>query len=285
MDPLDPALLRTFLAFVDSGTLARASAIVGRTPSAVTAQMQRLEAAVGEPLFQPQGRGRALTAAGQELAGHARRILAAHRAALLGLRGIRAEGSLSVATTQDFADHGMARLLRLFARTHPRVRLNLRVGRSAELARAFEEGGIDVLVAMRAAALADEAAVLHEPMVWLAAADGPAMADDELPLALLDPPCGFRDAALSALDREGRRYRIAASSQSLSGLRAAVAAGIAVTLRTARWRGDGLVSADGLPAVPDAVFSVRVRADAPPMAGDFADLLAEGLPEGVGQGG
>lgn len=283
MDPLDPALLRTFLAFVDSGTLARASAIVGRTPSAVTAQMQRLEAAVGEPLFQPQGRGRALTAAGQELAGHARHILAAHRAALLGLKGIRAEGALSVATTQDFADHGMARLLRLFARTHPRVRLNLRVGRSAELARAFEEGGIDVLVAMRAAPLPDEAAVLHEPMVWLAAADGPAAGGpasdgDELPLALLDPPCGFRDAALSALDRAGRRYRIAAASQSLSGLRAAVAAGIAVTLRTARWQGDGLAPTAGLPAVPDAVFAVRVRPDAPPMAGDFADLLAEGLP-------
>ncbi|RVA77584.1 LysR family transcriptional regulator, partial [Mesorhizobium sp. M7A.F.Ca.CA.001.08.2.1] len=42
METLDPDLLRTFLAFVDSGSLAQAAASIGRSPSAVTAQMQRL---------------------------------------------------------------------------------------------------------------------------------------------------------------------------------------------------------------------------------------------------
>ena len=56
---IDPELLRTFLAFVDGGSLARAAAIVGRSPSAVTAQMQRLEESVGEPLLAAAGRGRA----------------------------------------------------------------------------------------------------------------------------------------------------------------------------------------------------------------------------------
>ncbi|MGQ9369286.1 LysR substrate-binding domain-containing protein [Azospirillum sp. ST 5-10] len=280
MDHLDPSLLRTFLAFVDSGSLSRASAVVGRSPSAVTAQMQRLEEAVGEPLVLPSGRGRTLTPAGQELAGHARRILAAHRAALLSLKGSRAEGRLAIATTQDFAEHGLAPLLRLFAATHPRVRLNLRVGRSAELGRAFAAGESDVLVAMRAAPGADEVAVVREPMVWLAGGDGPAAPDDEVPLALLDPPCGFRDAALSALDRAGRRYRIVATSQSLSGLRTAVAAGLAVTVRTPRWSRDGVGPAPpalGLPELEDAAFAIRVRPDAVPMAHDLGRLLAEGL--------
>src|SRR3954447_992304 len=48
MDMLDPDLLRTFLAFVDGGSLARAATTVARSPSAVTAQMQRLEEIVGE---------------------------------------------------------------------------------------------------------------------------------------------------------------------------------------------------------------------------------------------
>ncbi|RWD18380.1 MAG: LysR family transcriptional regulator, partial [Mesorhizobium sp.] len=43
MQVLDPDLLRTFLAFVDGGSLANAASVVGRSPSAVTAQMQRLE--------------------------------------------------------------------------------------------------------------------------------------------------------------------------------------------------------------------------------------------------
>lgn len=280
MQHLDPDLLRTFLAFVDSGTLARAATAVGRSASAVTAQMQRLEEIVGEPLFLPAGRGRALTATGQELAGHARRILEAHRAALLSLKGSRAEGRLTVATTQDFAEHGLAPLLRLFAGTHARVRLNLRVGRSAELTQAFEAGDVDLLIAMRLKPSPDEVAVLREPMVWLAGEPGLLRPEEELPLALLDPPCGFRDAALSALDRAGRGYRIAATSQSLSGLRAAVGAGIAVTLRTARWCGGGIVAAPaglGLPDAGEAAFAIRVRSGALPIAQDLGLLLGDGL--------
>lgn len=284
MQHLDPDLLRTFLAFVDSGSLGRAAAIVGRSPSAVTTQMQRLEEIIGEPLFQPAGRGRALTTTGQELAGHARRILEVHRAALLSLKGGRAEGRLTLATTQDFAEQGLAPQLRLFAQTHPRLRLNLRVGRSAELAQAFEGGEIDVLITMRLKPFPDEVAVLREPMVWLAAPDGLVQRDEELPLALLDPPCGFREAALSALERAGRGYRIAATSQSLSGLKSAVAAGIAVTLRTARWCGPGIAVAPpdlGLPEMPpdlgEAAFSIRVRAGASPAAQDLGLLLEDGL--------
>ncbi|WP_292174881.1 LysR family transcriptional regulator, partial [Mesorhizobium sp.] len=78
MQTLDPDLLKTFLAFVDGGSLAKAASTVGRSPSAVTAQMQRLEEIVGEPLLAPQGRGRGLTPAGEDLVGHARRILAVH---------------------------------------------------------------------------------------------------------------------------------------------------------------------------------------------------------------
>lgn len=280
MRHLDPDLLRTFLAFADSGSLGRAASIVGRSPSAVTTQMQRLEELIGEPLFVPAGRGRVLTTTGQELAGHARRILEAHRAALLSLKGSRAEGRLTLATTQDFAEHGLAPLLRLFAETHARLRLNLRVGRSVELAQAFEGGEIDVLITMRLKPSPDEVAVIREPMVWLAGADGLVRRDDELPLALLDPPCGFREAALSALDRAGRSYRIAATSQSLSGLKSAVAAGVALTLRTARWCGPGIALAPAdlaMPEVGEASFCIRVRPGASPAAHDLGLLLEDGL--------
>ncbi|RVM00498.1 LysR family transcriptional regulator, partial [Sinorhizobium meliloti] len=87
MNPIDPELLRTFLAFAEGGSLARAAMAVNRSPSAVTAQMQRLEALIGERLLAPAGRGRVLTPVGEELAAHARRILDAHRDAWLSLRG------------------------------------------------------------------------------------------------------------------------------------------------------------------------------------------------------
>lgn len=280
MHLIDPELFRTFLAFVDAGSLAQAAAVVGRSPSAVTAQMQRLEDVVGEPLLAPAGRGRVLTPAGEDLVIHARRILDANREAWLSLKGAKADGRVSVGATQDFADSVLPDLLRTFARTHARVRVELRVGRSVELTKAFDEGAIDVLVAMRHGPETNEIGLVREPMIWLGAARGLAVAEPELPLALLDPPCGFRTAAISALEKAHRPYRIAATSATLSGLRAAVRGGIAITLRTARWIGEDVVevpSTFGLPELPEAEFSVRLRpdSDAPAMA--LADLLCDTL--------
>jgi DNA-binding transcriptional LysR family regulator len=272
METLDPDLLRTFLAFVDSGSLAQAAASVGRSPSAVTAQMQRLEEIVGEPLLAPQGRGRGLTPAGEDLVGHARRILAAHREAWLALKGARAAGRVAIGTTQDFADSGLPDLLRAFAVSHPRVRIELRVGRSAELAQALQSGGLDLAIVMRQAAAPDEVGVLREPMIWLCSQKGLASRQEELPLALLDPYCGFREAALAALD--------AAGSASLAGLRTAVNAGVALTLRTARFAHSGIVEAPrelGLPQVPMAEFAIRLRAGSDGPAGDLAALLGGNL--------
>ncbi|RVD24993.1 LysR substrate-binding domain-containing protein, partial [Mesorhizobium sp. M4B.F.Ca.ET.017.02.2.1] len=190
MQTLDPDLLKTFLAFVDGGSLAKAASTVGRSPSAVTAQMQRLEEIVGEPLLAPQGRGRGLTPAGEDLVGHARRILAVHTEAWLALKGARADGRLAVGTTQDFADRGLPELLRAFAVSHPRVRIELRVGRSIELGQALQAGDLDLAITMRQSPGPDEVAVIGEPMLWLCSQKGLAAREDVLPLALLDPQCG-----------------------------------------------------------------------------------------------
>ncbi|MCY1292509.1 HTH-type transcriptional regulator HdfR [compost metagenome] len=281
MQAFDPDLLRTFLAFAEGGSLAHAAAAVCRTASAVTAQMQRLEAMVGEPLLAQSGRGRVLTPAGEELLVHARRILEVHRDAWLSLKGAKADGRLTLGCTQDFADSNLPDLLRLFGRTHPRVRLDLRVGRSRELTATYDQGAVDVLIVMRDGAQPDEIAILSEPMLWLSASADPVPAGGELPIAVLDPPCGFRSAATSALDDVGRAYRIAATSPSLSGLRAAVRSGIAITARTARFIGEGVAVAPqalSLPALPKAEFSLRLKPKADKAASSLAMLLAEGLP-------
>jgi DNA-binding transcriptional LysR family regulator len=287
MQLLDPDLLRTFLAFVDGGSLAQAASMVGRSPSAVTAQMQRLEEIVGEPLLMPQGRGRGLTPAGEDLVGHARHILSVHSEAWLALKGARADGRVAIETTQDFADSGLPDLLRAFAASHPRVRIELRVGRSVELAQALQFGVLDLAIAMRQFPTPDEVDVIREPMVWLCSQKGLASRQDDVPLALLDPRCGFRDAAIATLDAAGRHYRIAATSASLAGLRTAVNAGIALTLRTARFAHSGIVRAPrdlGLPPVPIAEFAIRLRGQAESPARDLAALISGNLASSGGFG-
>jgi len=281
MRHFDPALLQTLVAFDETGTLARTAEVVGRTPSAVTAQMQRLEASAGIALLKTAGRRRVLTDAGERLVAHARRILTAEREAWLDLSGAEADGQVGIGLTQDFTGDALPSILNEFARAHPRVRFDLRIGRSVELIEALEAARIDVLVAMRHTVEPDEVALIREPMVWLAAKGGLVeQAGDALPLALLDPPCGFRTAALNALEGQSRPYRVAATSASLAGLSAAVRAGIAVTVRTRRWTSATMAANPkslDLPKLPDAEFSIRVRGGANDSAKRLGDVLADRL--------
>src|SRR5438093_498155 len=82
MNDLPLELLRTFLATVDTGSMANAARQVARTPSAVSLQMSRLGELVGQPLFRRSGRAQALTHAGELLVPHAREILGASERAL-----------------------------------------------------------------------------------------------------------------------------------------------------------------------------------------------------------
>ena len=53
-----------------------------------------------------------------------------------------------------------------------------------------------------------------------------------MPLVAFEPPCRFRAAGVAALDAAGVPWRLAFTSPSLSGLWAAVAAGLGVSMRT-----------------------------------------------------
>ena len=62
---LDMDVMRTLLAAQQLGGLNRAAERVGRSQSAVSQQMRKLEEQVGQPLFRKQGRGLVLTEAGR----------------------------------------------------------------------------------------------------------------------------------------------------------------------------------------------------------------------------
>ena len=59
--------LRTFIAIADAGTFAAAAERVGRTVSAVSLQIDRLEEQVGRALFEKSGRRMEPTSAGRQL--------------------------------------------------------------------------------------------------------------------------------------------------------------------------------------------------------------------------
>ena len=76
---LDVDLLKTFAVLAETGNFTRTAEEVGRTQSAVSMQVKRLEELVGKPLLTREGRSNTLTSDGQMLLDYARRIDTAQR--------------------------------------------------------------------------------------------------------------------------------------------------------------------------------------------------------------
>ncbi|WP_448206396.1 LysR substrate-binding domain-containing protein [Azospirillum sp. sgz302134] len=267
--PLD--LIRSFVAVADTGTVTRAADRVGRTQPAVSLQLQRLQDLVGRPLLERDGRLLRLTTAGELFLAHARRLLDTHDGMVVALEAEPLTGPVRIGVVQDVADTLLAGVLARFARSHPQATLEVQVAGSRALEEAVARGRLDLALVVSPDATGTDGEPFpgRRPMLWLG--DPALAARDPLPLVLLDPPCRFRDAGLAALEAAGRTWRMAVTTPSLSGLKAAVRAGLGVTCRTSALSGEGIaaIPAGMLPPLPGVSYAlVKGRLSAP------ADLLS-----------
>jgi DNA-binding transcriptional LysR family regulator len=280
---LDIDLLRTLVHAQELGSFNRAADRVGRSQSAVSQQMRKLEERVGVALFRKEGRGLALTDAGSLLLAHAVRLLALNDDAVAALRGAATEGIVRFGLPIDFAESWLPIALGRFGRAHPAVRFEAVVDRNRRLLERLDQGELDLALAINNVARRDAAPVGSLPLAWLGSStEGVARASDEpIALALLEAPCFFRDAALATLDRAGVRWRVAYTSPSLHGLLAGVQAGLGVTLRTPLAQSAGIRQITGdvrLPPPLTSAFGVSLHDGGRPLepaAARLRDIVVE----------
>jgi DNA-binding transcriptional LysR family regulator len=277
---LDMDVLRTLAVAMELGSFARAAERLGRTQSAVSLQMRRLEAQFGQPLLRKQGRGVALTEAGDVALRYARRILELNDDAVSALKGLAIAGTVRLGVHQDFAEAALPAVLARFARAHPAVRIEAQVERNAVLVDRLAHGRLDLALVfgMSAPQVSGIATVAagELAMAWIAARGY--APDAPLPLILFEAPCVFRDAALAALERARVPWRLALTSPSLAGLWAAADAGLGVTVRTRIGLPDRLAPLEsGLPALPRVPLSLHTTAEPSPAVARLRDILLEEL--------
>src|SRR5258708_3466105 len=128
------------------GSLTGAAGALNYTPSAVSQQVSRLEAEVGQPLVQRHARGVSLTEAGHTLVEHARRIdrqlQAAHRA-LDDISGLHS-GTLRLGTFPTIAASLLPHAVRTFRTRHPAVELVVHSARTTGLMEMLESRQIEL---------------------------------------------------------------------------------------------------------------------------------------------
>jgi len=256
---LDFDLLRAFIAVAECGGFRSAADRLHLTQSTVSQQIKRLEQEAGRPLFRRTTRIVSLTDEGEMLLGDARRLLQLEEAARLRLAAPQLSGLVRLGAVEEVASGALPPALGRFTRLHPNVRMEVLVGVSADLIEQLDTGGLDVVLAKRPWGTSRGRLIWREPLVWAAGEAFDLELGATLPLALFHERAVSREAALDALRAGERPWRIVYTSHSLTGVRAAALAGLAVTPIPASAVGAGLRvlgAADGLPPLPDLEFAL-----------------------------
>jgi len=228
MPNLDIDLLKTFLAISDAGSFTRAAEEVNKTQSAVSMQMKRLEEVLGRPLFARDGRASRFTPDGERLVEYARRLVALNDEAVSTFKRPDLTGTVRFGTPDDYADRFLPEILARFARTHPLVTVDVDCLSSSVLAERTRRGEMDLALVTFGCNLSTNEPVRREPLVWVTSARHSTHLLEVLPLAVSHGGCEWRSAVLSALEKTGRRYRVAYSSPNSNAVNAAVQSGLAV---------------------------------------------------------
>jgi DNA-binding transcriptional LysR family regulator len=288
---LDLDLLRTLLFIAEEGSFTRAADRVGRTQSAVTLQVQKLEAIVRRPLLsRSKGGPVELTPHGRMLAERARAMLALNDEALADMAVDDAPATLRIGTSAYYTPFFLDRTLERIRAEHPELTVEVITGRSCQIVPQLRDGAFDIVVSEGGVEPRDwpSVEIWRGPLRWITASEGEVHRRDPLPLSLLPsncpwrPPwmddCFWRSAALHALKDAGRAFRIASVTDSLADNLATVARGEAVTVSIAAFLPHGvrvLGVDEGLPPLPDTRVVMLTGRHAPqPLVQSVADIIS-----------
>jgi DNA-binding transcriptional LysR family regulator len=250
---LEPDLLRTFLAISDAGSFTGAGAVVGRTQSAVSMQMRRLEEQLRCSLLRRSAHEVALTPEGEILRRHARLILNAQQAALAALSQPDVPYEISLAIPDDYALGLLPTVLGDVASAHPNASVAVTCEPSRDIIRNMAEGAYDLALVTEGQGPLIGPVVHQEPCHWVTGATGTVHRRNPVPLAFGLEDDTYRQWAIDRLTEHDRPFRIAYTSISMAAIRGAVRSGLAVSLMarssmTAGMRALG--KAEGFPDLP-----------------------------------
>jgi DNA-binding transcriptional LysR family regulator len=228
---LDLELLKTLVCVVDEGSFTRAGERVHRTQSTVSQQVRRLEENVGHCLLLRDRSGNQVTptAQGELLAQYARRLLGLAQEAEEALASDGAMLPLRLGVPEDFDTQRMTALLAGFTQARPSARLETISGMSTDLQQKLASGELDIALVKREPGSGECLASWPESLVWVKGKKVE-LDDQPLPLALFPQGCIYRLRAIRSLDKAKRRWRIAFGSHSLTGIQAAVASGLGISV-------------------------------------------------------
>ncbi len=136
--------LRSFLKIAEHGSFTRAARDCFLSQPALSQQIAKLEAELGCPLFERQGRTVTLTEAGEALLERARKILALVDDTAQQVRDDGATGRVVIGAIPTIAPYFLPGILKRFRKRYPRARLEVNEFVTDVLLKQCRHGQIDI---------------------------------------------------------------------------------------------------------------------------------------------
>jgi DNA-binding transcriptional LysR family regulator len=279
MIPLDSDLMRSFLAVADTGSVTAAADRVGRTQSAVSMQIRRLEDSLGQPLFLRLPRGVALTPRGEQLMPYARRVTGLLDEAAVALREKPLDGPVRIGIPDEYAGSILPRALAAFSERHPAVEVTVRCDFTDPQTAALKADTLDLAVIFDSSHTSGEEVLGIDPTVWVTSVGHAQQRQTPVPVGVYFRSDWCRDFALRSLDQQSIPWRVAFECDTSAALRIAAQAGLAITPLSRSTIPPGcreLTSADGFPIIDSSRIVLRrnPRGTSPAVEG-LAEMLRE----------
>jgi DNA-binding transcriptional LysR family regulator len=245
-------LLRTFLVVADTLNLTEAAKQLHKAPSTVSMQLNRLEDLVASPLMERGQHGVRLTAVGQQLTQHAHQLLNLHDQIVGSFQNSQVGGKVRLGTHDQYASRTLAPILQAYVLSYPEAELEVFCDhRPDRLVDMLEGGKLDIALVETLADTEGGQRLRRDHLVWVRARDHHISMEPKLPLSVFDEGCYHRRYACRALDNADIPWRVAFTSQSRSGVLAAVRAGIGVAIIPLHTVEEDLDVISDLPPLPE----------------------------------
>jgi DNA-binding transcriptional LysR family regulator len=272
---MTPEQLMTFATVAEHGNISRAAVALHLSQPAVSGQLKLLQDEFGEPLYQRDGRGIKLTAAGEQLLGLADRMRETYQQAHAlrdALRGLE-RGTLRIGASTTPGSYLLPYLIAAFHKQYPEVSVTTIGGNTAEIVAAL--GSLDIALiegppdqdlplGTTVTAWRDDEIVAIVPAGHPLGRERASATLGELgahPLVLREPGSGVRQIIERAFACSHVPMNVALEIAGVEGVKEAVRAGMGI----------GFVSAMSIRHEDSALHSVRIAPE--PIMRRFSILL------------
>lgn len=272
--------LRAFVAIVDSMSFSRAGETIGRSQSAISLRLRRLELSLGVSLLvRRQGRIIELTPEGQKLLGYARQIIGLNDAALRDLTDRHECLRVRLGLPADFLDMGFDEALSHIRPLVGDLAVEIETDVSDRLRSRCEAGELDLAFYKQATADGIGNTLMNLKMAWATSPRFIRRDDASLPLVAFPDGCVYRRAMLNALRDAAIPHQMAFTTPSMDSLRRAVGDGIGITAlpATILRRDNALYPMGGLPQLEDVSLAMTIAPGGSATIRRMADSLSDSL--------